>query len=175
MVFGSLVVLYVWLHSYLCFSLLEKLFLKACSTPLGHLAIYQASKLLFLSQSQHLLDTRWIDWESSYLLDSFSTVRSIDWASVLDMVVCSSTLAWHLLLLTTIFSTPTSTDCLIPLDTFICWDLLMAYIFFLCDSQLIFVDLSLDISVFSSPKPLSFTPIFFLKISSSFFKIIFTW
>ena len=175
MVFGSLVVLHVWLHSCLCFSLLEKLFLKACSTPPRHLAIYRASKLFFLSQSLHLLDTWWIDQECSNLLDSFSTARSIDRASVLDMVGCSSTLVRHLYLLTTIFSTPTSTACSIPLDTYICRDLLMAYIFSSCDPQLISVDLSLDTSVFSTPEPFSLIPIFFLKVSSSFFKIFFTW
>ena len=56
MVFGSLVELHVWLHSCLCFSLLKKLILKACSTP-----------------SWHLFDTWWIDRESSCPLDSFST------------------------------------------------------------------------------------------------------
>ena len=60
MVFGSLVVLHVGLHSYLCFSLLEKLLLKACLTPSLHLVIYRASKLFFLSQistpPRHLVD-----------------------------------------------------------------------------------------------------------------------
>ena len=121
------------------------------------------------------LDTWWIDRESSRLLDSFLTARSIDRAFVLDMVGCSSTLARHLHLSTTIFSTPTSIACSIPLDTYICRDLLMAYIISLCDPQLISVDLSLDTSVFSTPKPLSLTPIFFLKVSSSFFNIFFTW
>ena len=37
MVFGSLVELHAWLHSCLCFSLLEKLFLKASSTPPWHI------------------------------------------------------------------------------------------------------------------------------------------
>ena len=37
MVFGSLVELHVGLHSCLCFSLLEKLLLKASSTPPRHL------------------------------------------------------------------------------------------------------------------------------------------
>ena len=87
----------------------------------------------FLLQSRHLFDTWWIDWESSCLLDSFSTARSIDWASVLDMVGCSSTLARHLHLLMTIFSTPTSTACSIPLDTYISRDLLIAYIFSSCN------------------------------------------
>ena len=140
-----------------------------------HLTICRASKFFFLSQSQHLLDTWWIDRESSYLLDSFLIARSIDRASVLDMVGCSSTLVRHLYLLTTIFSTPTSTACSIPLDTYICRDLLMAYIFSSCDPQLISVDLSLDTSVFSTPEPFSLIPIFFLKVSSSFFKIFFTW
>ena len=175
MVFGSLVVLHVWLLSCLCFSLLEKLFLKACSTPPRHLAIYRASKLFFLSQSRHLLDTWWIDRESSCLLNSFLTTRSIDWAFVLDMVVCSSTHAQHLHLSTTIFSTPISTDFSTPLDTFICWDLLMAYIFSLCDSYLISVDLSLDTSVFSSPKPLSINPNLFPKGFSSLIKFFLTW
>ena len=166
MVFGSLVVLHIWLHSYLCFSLFEKMFLKACSTPPRHLATCWASKLFFLSQSRHLLDTWWIDRESSCLLDSFSTARSIDRASIRDMVLCSSTHAWHLHLLMAIFL-DTYLDRL--LDTFICRDLLMAYLFFSCDPQFISVDLSLDTFVFSSPKPLSFTPNFFLKVSSSFF------
>ena len=40
----------------------------------------------FLLQSRHLLDTFWIDRESSYLLDSFSmTARSIDRVSILDI------------------------------------------------------------------------------------------
>ena len=43
MVFGSLVKLHVRLHSCLCFSLLEKLVLKASSTRPRYLAIYQAS------------------------------------------------------------------------------------------------------------------------------------
>ena len=129
-----------------------KSLLDSSSTPPRHLAIYRASKLFFLLQSRHLLDTLSIDRESSCLLDSFSmTARSIDWASVLDIVDCSSTHASvnsHLL--------DTYLDRY--LDTFICRDLLMAYIFSSCDPQLISVDLSLDTSIFSSPQPLSLTP-----------------
>ena len=158
MVFGSLVVLHIWCIHVCVFLFSKNCFQKACSTPPRHLTICRAFKLFFLSQSWHLLDTCWIDRESSNLLDSFSTVRSIDRASVLDMVGCSSTLARHLHLSTTIFSTPTSIDCSTPFDTFICRDLLMAYISSSCDLQLIFVDLSLDTSVFSTPKPLSLTP-----------------
>ena len=113
---------------HVCVSLLKKLFLKASLTPPRHLAIYQASKLFFLSQSQHLLDTWWINRESSCLIDSFSTTRSIDRASVLDMLGCSSTLALHLHLSMAIFLSPALTACSIPLNTYICQDLLMAYI-----------------------------------------------
>ena len=45
MVFGSLVVLHVWLHSCLCFSLLEKLFFKSLldtSLTPGYLSSFQA-------------------------------------------------------------------------------------------------------------------------------------
>ena len=43
MVFGSLVELHVGLQSCLCFSHLEKLFLKASSTPPRYLAVCRAS------------------------------------------------------------------------------------------------------------------------------------
>ena len=157
----------------------RKSILKAWSTPPRHLLDTWISAELpsffFLLQSRHLLDTWWIDRESSYLLDSFTTARSIDRAFVLDMVVCSSTHAQHLYLLTTIFSTPTSTDFSTPLDTFIYRDLLMAYIFSLYDPHLIYVDLSLDTSVFSSPKPLSLNPNLFPKGFLSLIKFFFTW
>ena len=170
MVFGSLVVLHVWLHSCLCFSSQKtvfKSFLNTSSTP-GYLSSFQAFFLIAISTPPR---HRWINRESSCLIDSFSTARSIDRASVLDMLGCSSTLARHLHLSTAIFSTA----CSIPLYTYICQDLLMAYIISSCDPQLISVDLSLNTSVFSTPKPLSLTPIFFLKVSSSFFNIFFTW
>ena len=167
--------LHVWLHSCLYFSLLEKLFLKTCSTPPRHMAICRASKIFFLSQSRHLLNTWWIDWQRSYLLDSFSIARSIDRAFVLDMVVCSSTHAWHLHLSMAIFSTPASTYFLTHLDTFICWDLLMAYIFSLCDPHLIYVDLSLNTFVFSSPKSLSLNPNLFPNGFLSLIKFFLTW
>ena len=72
MVFGSLVELHAWLHSNLCFSLLEKLFLSnldSFSTP--HLSVELLS--YFLSQSRHLSTARWINQESSCPFDSFST------------------------------------------------------------------------------------------------------
>ena len=76
---GSLVVLYVGLHSYLCFSHLEKLFWKAGSTPPRYLAICQASQAFFLNAistpPRHLVDwssfCSWI-WffVARYLLDT---------------------------------------------------------------------------------------------------------
>ena len=52
--FGSLVELHAWLHSYLCFFLFEKLFLSNLDnflTPPRHLAIYQALKLFLITIS----------------------------------------------------------------------------------------------------------------------------
>ena len=144
-----------------------KSLLDTSSTP-GYLSSFQA----FFYRN---LDTWWIDRESSCLLDSFSIARSIDRAFVLDMVVCSSTHARHLHLSMAIFSTPNSTYFSTPLDTFICRDLLMAYIFSLCDPHLISVDLSLDTSVFSSPKPLSLNPNLFPNGFSSLIKFFLTW
>ena len=54
MLIGSLVELHVWLHSYLCFSLLEKLFLSnldSFSTLPRHLAIYRVFQLLLIAIS----------------------------------------------------------------------------------------------------------------------------
>ena len=154
---------------YLFFSSRKTVFkslLDTFSTP----SFCRASKLVFLitisTPPRHLVDRS----RSSCLLDSFSTARSIDWASMLDMVGCSSTLPRHLHLSTAIFSTPSSTACSIPLDTYICRDLLMAYLISSCDPQLIFVDLSLDTSVFSTPKSLSLTPIFFLRFLQDFLR-----
>ena len=74
MLIGSLVELHAWLHSYLCFSLLEKLFLNnlnSISTP-GYLSS-------FLTSSYSNLDSfstaRWIYRETFCPLDSFSIHR----------------------------------------------------------------------------------------------------
>ena len=93
---GSLVELYVGLHSYLFFSPLEKLFWKAGLTLPRYFAIYRASQAFFLTQSRHLLDTWWIDQESSCLVDSSSTPgRSIE-LLFLNLILCSSILARYL-------------------------------------------------------------------------------
>ena len=96
MLIGSLVKLYVGLHSYLCFSPLEKLFWKAGSTPPQYLAICQASQAFFLTQSRHLLDTWWIDRESSCLLDSSSTPGGSIELLFLKLILCYSILARYL-------------------------------------------------------------------------------
>ena len=85
-----------WIALYLCFSSLEKQFWKASSTPPRYLAICWASQAFFLTQSRHLLDTWWIDRESSCLLDSFSTPSgSID-LLFLILMCCSSIPSQHL-------------------------------------------------------------------------------
>ena len=74
MLIGSLVELYAWLHSYLCFSLLEKLFLSnldTSSTPGCLSSSYAVSYCNFDTFSTGW----WIDWESFYPLDSFSIHR----------------------------------------------------------------------------------------------------
>ena len=68
------------------------------------------------------------------------------------------------------FSTPSSTDGSIPFDTSICRELLRIYIKDKRNSVLIFLDLSLDRSVFSPPKLLSLTLNLLPKWFSSFFK-----
>ena len=91
-----MVELYIGLHSYLCFSPLEKLFWKAGSTPSRYLAICRASQAFFLTQSRHLLDTYWIDRESSCLLDNSSTPGGSIKLLFLNLILCCSILAWYL-------------------------------------------------------------------------------
>ena len=75
-----------------------------------------SSSFFFISQSRQLLDTWWIDRESSCLLDSFSTAG---WSIELLFLIryfCSSILSRHLHLSTSISSTPSSTDGSTPLS-----------------------------------------------------------
>ena len=73
MLFGSLVELHTWLHSCLYFSPLKKLFLKSWLDT-SSISSYLLSLLsFFLLQSRQHLDTWWINRESFWLLDSFST------------------------------------------------------------------------------------------------------
>ena len=146
MLIGSLVELYVGLHSYLCFSPLEKLFWKASSTPPRYLAICRASQAFFLTQSQHLLDTWWIDRESSCLLDSSLTPRGSIKLLFLNLILCCSIPQ----LSTTSSSTPTSTTSSTPPDTSAVEHYWKVYIYFHRDPSLIF-SISLDLSVIVHP------------------------
>ena len=94
MLIGSLVELYVRLHSYLCFSSLEKLFWKAGSTTPRYFAICRASQDFFLTQ--HLLDTWWIDRESSCLLDNSSIPGGLIELLFVNLILYCSILAWYL-------------------------------------------------------------------------------
>ena len=74
--FGSLVELYAWLHSYLYFSPLEKLFLSnldSFSTP-GYLSSFSTS---FYRNLDSVSTARWIDRQTFWTLDSFSTVGGL--------------------------------------------------------------------------------------------------
>ena len=76
MLFGSLVDLLVWLHSYLCFSLLKKLFLSnldSSLTPSLSIELFSC----FLSQSWHLSIARLINRETFYPINSSSTATFI--------------------------------------------------------------------------------------------------
>ena len=139
------------------FFLLEKRFLSYLDTssiPPRHLAIYRASKLFFLSQSRQILNSWWIDKESSCLFDSFSTPGGLIELLFLIRYFCSLIPSWHLHLSTSIFSTPSSTDGSTPLDTSICRELLRIYIFVLCDLILI-SSISLDLSALVQSQTLS--------------------
>ena len=77
MLIGSLVELHAWLHSYLCFSFLEKLFLSNLDTSLtpGYLSSFSTS---FYHNLDSFSTTRWIDFQNFWTLYSFSTARWID-------------------------------------------------------------------------------------------------
>ena len=175
MVFGSLVKLHVGLHSCLCFSLLEKIAFKSQLDTSSIPCCLSSFLNFFISQSRQLLNTWWIDRESSCLIDSFSTVGGSIELLFLHLMDCSSTLLRYLYLLKTISSIPSSTAISIPLDTFICRDLLRVYLSSLVQSDPHFVrSLSRQLSLFLSQTS-HLTRILILKVSSSFFKIFFTW
>ena len=129
----------------------------------------------FLSHFWHLLDTWWIDWESSCLLDSFSIAGGYIKLLFLHLMDCSSTPPRYLYLSTTISSIPTSIASSIPLNTYIYRDLLRTYIFVLHDPILI-SSISLDLSTsVHLPNTISLTLNLFLCDFSSFFNIFFSW
>ena len=164
---GSLVELHAWLHSYLCFSFLEKWFLGNLDTsliPPWHLAFYWALKFF----SYRNLDRSSTAGGSNEKVPGSSKasqqlVRSIELLFLLLVF-----LPRHLQLSTTFFSTPTSTDVSTPLSTFICRDLLRFYLNTSCDPPLISVDLPLDCSDSSCPKHSHLTP---KPLHQGFFKL----
>ena len=101
----SVVELHAWLHSYLCFSLLEKRFLSyvdTSSTP-GYLLSFQTFSYNNFDRSS---TARWIDQESSWTFDSFSIASgSIKILFLylcfvpqylLDSCICRCCFSWHL-------------------------------------------------------------------------------
>ena len=162
------------IHIYVFFSSWEIVFkqsrqlLDTSSTP-GYLSSFSTSSYRNLDSFS---TTRWVNRQNFWTLDSFSIAGGLIellyylfcWIvpqQILDNCICRSLLCL----------TPVST----PLDTTIYWDLLNYYIFVQGDLFFILLDISLDLSVLSPPKSLSLTPNFFLKVSSSLFKIFFTW
>ena len=73
-----------------------KSWLDTSSTPPQYLTICQASQAFFLTQSRHLLNTRWIDRESFCLLDSSSTPGGSIEHLFLNLILCFSILARYL-------------------------------------------------------------------------------
>ena len=136
------------------------------------IASYLSSFLsFFLSQFCLHLDTWWIDRDWVYILDSFSTPSGSIELLFLILMCCSLTPQ----LSTSIFSTPPRQIpryLSIPASVKIYW---LLYIRLLRDPKIIFFNLSLDTSLFSLPKHSHLTPNLFLKDSTSFFKLLFTW
>ena len=137
MVFGSLVELHAWLHSCLCFSLLEKLILKVSSTPPWHLAIYRASKLflIVISTPGGSIEKVPIPLIASrHLVDRLSLITCV-WC------FCTSTLARHLYLSMAMSSILGSTTSSVELY----WGSIYTSS---CNPNLISLDLSFDTSTF---------------------------
>ena len=133
------------------------------------IASYSSSSLsFFILLSRQLLDTWWIDRESSYLLDSFSTVGGQVELLFLHLMVCSSTPPGYLYLSTTISSIPSLIAVSILLKTCIYQALLRAYIISSCDPPIIFFDLSLGSSLIFLSQTLSFHS---NLVSQGFFKL----
>ena len=171
MLIGSLVELHVGLHSRLYFSLLEKLLLKASSTPSRYLAICRASSAFsyrnldsFSTPGGSIEKVSASSIASRQLVDRSSFDSYIWWfvpRHLLDTCISQKPISWHL-------------------HRQMTWhliyrDLLRVYLYFLMRSDPhFFRSLSQYLSHFS-PKQPHLTPILILKVSSSFFNIFFTW
>ena len=175
MLIGSLVELHVGLHSCVCFSHLEKMVLKAGSTPPRYLLdtllsveLLQLFLIAFPTASQYLVDR-----SRKFLpLDSFSTPGGSIKLPFLHLMDCSSTPPRYLYLSTTISSIHTSIASSIPASIEIYWG---SIIFVLRDPILI-SSISFDLSALVHlPNTIFLTPNLFLYDFSSFFKIFFSW
>ena len=157
----------VFLLSKNCFEKLARHLLDTPSIPC-YLSSFSS---FYLSQSWHFLDTWWINRECSCLLDSSLTPGGSIEFLFLDLIPCCSIPQ----LSKTIFSTPTSIASLTPLDTSPVEHYWRFYLNLLTRSISHFFNLSRSVRACSSPKHSHFTPIVFLKVSSSFFKFFYTW
>ena len=110
MLIGSLVELHAWLHSYMCFSLLEKLFLSNLDsflTPPRHLAIYRVFQLLLIAiliasrqlggsidkiSGPSIASRQLVDWSSFFII--FSVELFLNRSSTIASV--EAFYAWHL-------------------------------------------------------------------------------
>ena len=157
MLIGSLVELHVGLHSCLFFTSRKTGFksqLGTSSIPCCLSSFFSC----FLSHSRQLLNTWWIDRESSCLLNSFSTPGGSIELLFLVLMSCSSIPQLSM----TFSSIPPSIVVSIPLDTCIYRALLRIYIFVLRDPVLI-SSISLDLSALVHlPNTISLTPNLFL-------------
>ena len=171
MLSGSLVELHAWLHSYVCFSLLEKWFLSNLDTssiPPRHLAFCRALKVFSYRNLDRSSTTRWIDRESSWTLDSLLTAGG----SIKLLFLCLCFIPWHLLdhcICRHCFSR--------HLPRQMAWHLYLSRItedLYICSSQSgsHFLDLSALVHL---PNTLSFTSSLFLKHFSRLIKLFFTW
>ena len=155
MLIGSLVELHVGLHSCLCFSHLEKLVLKAGSTPPRYLLdtllsveLLQLFLIAFPTASRYLMDRSRKLLPPRQLLDT----QQIDRASVLgsdELFLDTFSIPQ---LSTTFSSIPPSIASSIPLNTYIYRALLRVYIFTSSQSDSHFFDLSRSVRTCSSPK-----------------------
>ena len=87
MLFGSLVELHTWLHSCLCFSPLEKLFLKSWLDSSSIVSYLSSFLSFFLSQSRQHLDTWWIN-RASYLASGVFLPRQLLNTWSVDVAFC---------------------------------------------------------------------------------------
>ena len=175
MLIGSLVELYVGLHSYLCFSPLEKLFWKVGSTPPRHFLDTLLSIELLKPFSYRNLNTSSIPGGSIEKVSASSIAPR-------HLVDRSSFCSWIWFFVAQYLLDTSAVDDQF-LDTYLV-SFLNTSRYLICRALLKvlfkppswsvshFFDLSTPVHL---PNTLSFTLNLFLKVSSSFFKFSYTW